>query len=380
MTSSIAIVATGGSSGIPEFAGSTWVRLQYMLGLRRLGIDAFWVDHLACLDPRNSRHSVDFATSEFRRLASEFGFEDRYCIVYDGGATHFGLTEAELSDLASEARLYLAIGGQPPPTGGMMQVPTRVYVDVDPGFTQTWALQTDMGFDRFTHFSTVGQNVGRPDFVAPSGDIEWRPLLPPVVLAEWPPMIDGTCTRFSTVADWRGSQEAMLGDLYLGGKRSEFIRYLDVPMLAGQRIELALTIGQHDFEDIGLLGGHDWRLRDPTAYAGTPASYREFIQFSRAEFSVAKSGYVRSNSGWISDRTACYLASGKPALVQSTGFEWKIPTGEGLLTFSSVEEAVARIATVNSDYQRHAAAARRLAERFFDSDRVLGELLAWLAT
>jgi hypothetical protein len=148
-----------------------------------------------------------------------------------------------------------------------------------------------------------------------------------------------------------------------------------VPELTGRPIEVSLSIGQHDYEDLGLLLRNDWFVRDPYLYAGDLESYREFIQFSRAEFSVAKSGYVKSHSGWFSDRTACYLASGKPAVVQSTGFEWRLPPGDGLLTFGTVQEAVAAIETIESDYPAHAEASRRIAEERFDSRLVLGSML-----
>jgi hypothetical protein len=160
------------------------------------------------------------------------------------------------------------------------------------------------------------------------------------------------------VADWRGSQVAIFEAENYGTKREQFIRFLNVPVLAGERFDLALCIGQHDFEDLGLLLGHNWKVRDPYEYAGDLESYREFIQYSRAEFSVAKSGYVKSRSGWISDRTACYLASGKPAIIQSTGLEWRLPTGKGLMSFSTPDEAVRAIQSMNHDYIGHCRGAR----------------------
>ena len=369
------IVATGGTSGTPEFAGSTWVRLQYMLGLQELGVESVWVDRLGPETVKQRRHSLDYLMRRFGRLACEFGFQGRYCVVYNGGEAHFGMTESELVNVAESADLLLNIGGQPPPSGPLSSVPRRAYIDVDPGFTQIWAHQRDLAFDSHNFFFTMGQNVGRPEFTIPTKGTDWTPILPPVCLSRWPATIDASLQRFSTVADWRGSQDAIFEDQYYGGKRSEFIRFLDVPLQAEQRIELALTIGQQDYEDIGLLDGHNWRVRDPYSYAGDPESYQEFIQYSRAEFSVAKSGYVRSNSGWVSDRTACYLASGKPALVQSTGFEWSLPTGKGLLTFETPEEAVAGIHDINEHYLEHCAAAREIAEQYFDSGKVLKSLL-----
>jgi hypothetical protein len=372
---STVIVGTRDTSRVPEFAGSTWVRLQYLLGLRRLGADCFWVDRLRTVDPLRHHHSLEYLVERFDRTARDFGLQDRYCIVYNDGERYFGMTEARYRGLAAEADLLVNISGYLPPESPLMRVPRRAYVDVDPGFTQIWAHEHDLGFARHNYFFTVGQNVGRPEFKVPTHGLTWHPILPPVALDAWPARVDEECRRFGTVADWRGSQEALFEEQYFAGKRGEFLRFLRLPVDAGQRIELALCIGEKDYEDIGLLIGQNWRVRDSYSYAGDPHSYREFIQLSRAEFSVAKGGYVKSNSGWVSDRTACYLASGKPALVQSTGFEWRLPTGRGLLTFRTLEEAVAGVGAINGDYLSHCQAARRLAEEYFNSDVVLGLVL-----
>lgn len=370
------ILGTRDTSRWPEFAGSTWVRLQYMLGLGKLGIETFWVDRLSAVDPSDHPHTRDYLVERFRHTARLFGFEDRYCLVYNDGERHFGLPEHALRTLIDSAGLLLNISGHLPPDSPLMRVPRRAYVDVDPGFTQIWADQYDMGVDRHNVFFTVGQNVGTPRFTIPLRGVDWRPILPPVALDHWPARIDQDCKRIGTVGDWRGSQHAIHDAEYFGGKRREYIRLLHLPKAAGQPLELALCIGNDDWEDIGLLQESRWRVLDPFLYAGDPVSYREFIQLSRAEFSVAKSGYVKSNSGWISDRTACYLASGKPALVQSTGSEWAFPERKGLLTFSTQEEAIAGLHAINDDYLAHCRAARQLAERRFNATEVLGGMLS----
>ena len=145
--------------------------------------------------------------------------------------------------------------------------------------------------------------------------------------------------------------------------------------IASLEREVALGISQTEFEDQAMLLWHGWKMLDPYFYTGDPQSYREFIQFSRAEFSVAKSGYVKAQTGWVSDRTGCYLASGKPAVVQSTGFEASIPTGKGLLTFTTVGEAIAALDSVDADYIGHCKAARDIAERYFSAEVVLGKIL-----
>jgi len=283
--------------------------------------------------------------------------------------------ERGLQELIERADLLLNVSGRLEHGDPLGAVRRRAFLDVDPGFTQIWACQTDMHLERHDAFFTIGQNVGGPGFRVPTGGVEWQATLPPVVLDQWPARFDPTSERIGTVADWRGSQDAVFEGEWYSGKREEFLGFLRVPLEAGREIGLALLVGQGDYEDLGLLMRHGWRVHDPYSHAGDPLSYREFIQSSRAEFSVAKQGYVRTRSGWISDRTACYLASGKPAIVQSTGFEHTIATGAGLLTYTKVSEAVEALHEIERDYGRHAQAARRLAEEQFDSDAVLESLL-----
>jgi hypothetical protein len=382
----LAVVATRGVSGLPQFAGNTWAFLQYVVGLGRLGVETYWVDYQSKLDPRlaaqNGRsrphadcHSIEYTHARFHELARTFGFEGRYCIVYDGDETGLGLSAADLGELAGDADLLLNFAGPLPPSSPLLAIGRRAYLDLDPGFTQIWAQQLDLGLDTFQYFFTVGQNVGRPEFTISTLGIAWEPIFPPVVLDLWPTRVDASCRRLSTIGDWHGSQFAEFeGELY-GGKREEFMRFLELPKRARRPIELALCMFQDDHDDLGLLLRNDWVVRDPFLYAGDVESYREFIQFSRAEVSVAKAGYVRSRSGWFSDRTACYLASGKPAVVQSTRLERRLPTGLGLLTFETVDEACAALDALDGAYLDHCEAARCLAETWFDARIVLGSIL-----
>ncbi len=381
----IAVVASRGVSGLPEIAGNTWTFLQYVIGLGRLGVETYWVDHQPKLDPRlpaqkgrarphEDCHSVDYVSARFHEMARAFGFDGRYSILYDD-QTSFGLGLSALCDLARDADVLLNIAGPLDASSPLLEIERRAYVDLDPGFTQIWAQQLKLSLDKYDFFFTVGQNVGRPEFKVPTLGIGWEPFLPPVVLDLWPAHIDASCKRFSTIGDWHGSQYAHFdGELY-GGKREEFMRFFELPKRAQRPIEVALCMFQHDYEDLGLLMRNGWIVRDPYLYAGNLESYREFIQVSRAELSVAKGGYVRSGSGWVSDRTACYLASGKPAVIQSTRAEEHLPTGMGLLTFETGEQACSALDAVDDAYLEHCQAARRIAETYFDSDIVLASIL-----
>jgi hypothetical protein len=368
------IVASYGTSRFPEFAGSAWVRLQYMLGLQRLGVECYWVDRLSEIDPLTHHHSLEYVTSRFAGMAARFGFEDRFCIIYNDGERYFGLSEEELNAVVDGTDLLLNISGHLMDDSVLMRIPRRAYVDVDPGFTQMWGDEL-LHFSTHNYFFTTGQNVGTCRFPIATNGIDWVSILPPVALQEWPDRTDERCTRISTVADWHASQGALFqGEIY-GGKQSEFIRYLRVPLEVDRDIEVAMLVHPYQYADQKMLAEHGWSVLDPFKYTGDTESYREFIQFSRAEFSVAKEGYVKSNSGWVSDRTACYLASGKPAVVQSTGFEITLPTGKGLLSFATQDEAIDGLQRVDANYLEHCRAARALAEQYFNSDVVLGRIL-----
>lgn len=370
------VVATRRWSAVPDFAGHMWVPIQYVLGLRRLGIEAYWIDHIDRIDPLKHPHSIEYLDRRMQQSADTIGFGRAWSIIYGPGKRHFGLSREETHAIAERADLLLGLSTKALPKGSpALRIARRAYLDLDPGFTQIWAHQTPMGFEQYEHFFTIGQNVRSEEFDVPLQGIDWQPMRPPVVLEQWPFCFDEKTRRFSTVGDWWGKQYTRYQDQYFGSKREEFLRFAELPLRARQRFELALTLYPGDHHEIGLLARNGWHLLDPYLYAGDLESYREFIQHSRAEWSVAKNGYVRSRSGWISDRTTVYLASGKPCVVQSTGFEPHLPTGKGLLTFRTLDEAVEAVEEVDRNYAEHAAAARELAEQHFDSDAVLSSLL-----
>jgi hypothetical protein len=255
----VAIVASQNTTACPEFAGSTWVRLQYVLGLRRLGVESFWVDRLGPVDPVTFPHSLDYLMDRFEQTARVFGFHGRYCVVYNGGERYFGLTEGEYLDLTRRADLLLNLGGPLPVGSPLMWAQRRAYVDVDPGFTQMWALEREM-WGGHNFFFTVGQKVGRAGFRIPTGGVNWRPILPPVVLDRWPAHVDERCRRFSTVADFCSSQWAHFEGQSYGPKRDEFIRFLRLPSVVEPRIEVALCLGPSEYEDRRNLVEHKWQL------------------------------------------------------------------------------------------------------------------------
>jgi hypothetical protein len=253
----------------------------------------------------------------------------------------------------------------------------RAYVDLDPGFTQIWQVQgADLGLDAHDVHFTVGENIGQPDCDIPTAGFDWIPVPPPVVLERWPVAATQDTGRFTTIAGWRGAfgRVEHEGHSY-GLKVHEFRKVIELPRQVPLMFELALEIHPGDFRDREALERNGWRLVDPGSVAGGPLGFRDYVQGSGAEFSVAQGIYVDTNSGWFSDRTVRYLASGKPALVQDTGFSSNYPAREGLVAFSSPAEAAERAQLIAADYPAHSAAARALAEQRFDSDRVLPRFL-----
>jgi hypothetical protein len=257
-----------------------------------------------------------------------------------------------------------------------------IFLDLDPGYPQMWRelRLADMlaGHDRFV---TLGVNIGRDDCPIPDCGVEWIGTPPPVDLDAWTPAPAGAPGRaFTTVATWRNPYGTVAFDGTTYGSRvHEFRRFMELPRLVDAEFELALDIDAAETRDLRMLEANGWRLVDPQQAAGSPQAYRDYIRGSRAEICIAQQMYVATRSGWLSDRSVCYLASGKPVLAQDTGLRDHYPVGEGLLTFSTVEEAAAGVEQIERDYERHSAAARALAEEHFDARKVLARLLEQLA-
>lgn len=378
------VLVAGAIANRPRSGGEAWVRMSFVRGLRRLGLDVCFVEQIdsaACVDaegrPAPLERSVNRATFEavLRTLAPDCPA----ALVLDGGAATIGLPYQEVVSLACGADLLVNVSGHltlEPLRSGPRR---RAYVDVDPAFTQFWAADgADLGLDAHDTFFTLGENVGAPDCPIPTGGRDWRPLPPPVTLEDWPlapPPEDPD--RFTTVATWRSPLGTLShGGVTYPGKHHQWRRLLDLPARApGCTFEIALAIHPGDGPDREALEAAGWHLADPVAAAGDPLAYREYVQGSAAELSVAHGAYVDTASGWISDRTVRYLASGRPALVQDTGAA-RLGGGEGVVTFSTREQAAEGARRIVADWAAHAQAARALAEAHFDSDRVLATFLA----
>jgi len=344
---------------------------QILEGLRRLGHDVLFLEYLD--EPPSAE-----AVRSFTSLVAGW-WDPRSAALLDArtGASLAGISRAAVRSFAAgaEALLSLAAHYRADPWPLLEHVRPRILLEQDPGYTHVWAAEGDPASIFGVHdiCFTVGANVGTGRSAIPTAGMRWYPLWPPVVLDWWTPGKPVTVDRFTTIGAWRDYGYFEFEGRMLGPKVDEFEGFLDLPSRAGESLELVLAIDDDDPDRDRLLA-HGWLLRDPGLVA-TPAAYRDYVSGSRGEFSCAKGGYVGTRSGWFSDRSACYLAAGRPVVLQATGFEDVLPTGAGVIAVHSADEAADAIAEVRRDHGRHAAAARAIAEEYFDAERLLGEAL-----
>lgn len=362
------IVVSGMVAGDPHQGGASWAVLQYVLGLRRLGHD------VRLLEPVDEASPA--VTAYFRAVVSEFGLADRAALLVRSSGRLVGAPRERFRG----ADVLLNVSGMLADEAFLDEIPLRVYLDLDPAFNQLWheAEGIDVGFDGHTHFVTVGQAIGEPECLVPTCGREWIGTVQPIVLEHWPFATRLERDALTTVGNWRGYGSIEHSGRLYGQKAHSLRGLIELPTLTDERFELALAIHADETRDLAALAANGWILIDPVAAAGTPARYQAFVQGSKAELGIAKSGYVVSSCGWFSDRSVCYLASGRPVIAQETGFGRYLPIGEGLLSFETVEDVLAALEELRSDYERHRRAARALAEEHFDSDKVLRTLLSCL--
>jgi hypothetical protein len=378
------IVVAGSLAQRPGNGGHTWALLQYVLGFRRLGWDVLFIDRLEqemCHDEAGRACSLESSVnlSYFLDVVERFGLDENVALLYDGHRSSVGPPRSELLARIGASALVLNVMGFLTDVELLDAAPLRVFLDIDPGFGQMWTMLglADLfgGHDRHV---TIAENIGQPSCTVPTCGLEWLVTRQPVVLDHWPVLVRSG-ESFTSVASWRGPYDPVEyeGTTY-GLRAHEFRTFAELPRLTGVPLEVALEIDQADASDLDLLERNGWKLVNPRVVAGDPDAYRRYITGSLAEFSVAKNMYVQSNSGWFSDRSICYLASGRPVVTQETGFSEHYSTGEGLLAFRTVDEARSALEDVQSDWPRHSRAARKLAEDYFDSTVVLTRLLTRL--
>ena len=374
------VVIAGSLAQRPQHGGHTWVFLQYLLGFRQLGWDIHFIDSIEpmlCVDTTGERSlpKDSINVTRFLSVMERFGLGSNYTLQC--GDHTWGLPRQQMLERVRSADFFLNVMGFIRDEAILSAAQHRVFLDIDPGFSQMWhALGLSDIFQGHDQFVTIGENIGSSGCSIPTCDISWITSPQPVALSEWPKQTTDSRTMTS-IASWRGPFGPIeyQGTTY-GLRVHEFRKFAALPTLTDTRCQLALDIHSAESVDLEMLQRNKWELLDPVVCAGDPWRYRDFVQQSGAELMVAKHIYVATRSGWFSDRSICYLASGRPVLAQQTG--WKFPSGEGLLGFTNLEEAVEGCREIFADYAVHAKAARDLAVECFDSNVVLTRLLTKL--
>jgi hypothetical protein len=351
---------------------------MYLLGLRDLGHDVMYLEDTGeCVyDPEQNAVSEDpgYGTRYIHGALHPYGFGARWSFVNFDGQYH-GMSKEAVRAFCGDADLFINLsGGSWFWRDEYARIPRRVFIDTDPVFTQLAIAKGELWyvefFRRFDRLFTFGANIGTPASDVPTGEFVWEKTWQPVITALWNG--DGALAagRFTTVMTWKTESFADVD----GNKDREFMKFIDLPVRHPGRFRLAVN------GPAALLRERGWDPVDGMTASRTPESYRQFIQASKAEFSVAKHAYVSRQSGWFSDRTACYLAAGRPAVVQDTGWSAHLPHDSGLLPFSTPDEAAEAVARVDRDYDLHAARARQIAREHFDAARVLPPLITLACT
>lgn len=376
--SRLRVVVTGLIGSIP-MAGLTLHYLQYVLGFRDLGHEVLYLEDTGSwyYDPDSDSmvDNQDLALNHLSRTMGSFGLDGNWTLVDHLGGVH-GLAGVQLNEFLRTADLFVNVTG-----AGMLRekycgIPRRVYVDTDPGYVQV-RIANGSRKDRDhlakhnVHLS-FGCNIGEPECRVPSVGFEWQPTVQPLAMDLWNAAMPPPNAAFTTVLKWQSYDPVEYqGEIY-GLKQEEFRKFRSLPQETNAVLELAMA-GEPPEEDLASYG---WRRRPARSISDTIDSYRRYIRDSYGEWSVAKSGYVKMRSGWFGDRSASYLASSRPVVLQSTGFERWLATGEGVFSFSTLEEAREAILVIQAAYGYHSRAAREIAEERFDARKVLPDLIA----
>jgi hypothetical protein len=393
-----------GMIGRMPLAGVVWQVLHYLEGFRRLGFDVYYVEDTGAwpFNPEANTVTADstYSIALLDRTMAAHGFAGRWAYRDAArGGVFSGLSESAVRQLYARADLLVNVTASTSLREEHLRVPIRVYLESDPVLPQVEIARGNRDrielLDTHTHHLSFGENLGAPDCGVPVERVRYLATRQPVVLDWWADSSSATdtaCDRFTTIANWRQSGKDLEwnGERYTWSKHHEFLKFIDLPRRTTQPIELALALAsvgmadtdgagsmsEADAETVKLLQSYGWKVVNAMSLSKEPLPYREYIQCSRGEFTVAKDQNVRLRSGWFSDRSACYLAAGRPVITQDTGFGKFLPTGRGLFSFRTVDEIVAALDAITADYAAHSRAAREIAEEYFKAETVLARLLA----
>lgn len=347
--------------------GHLWAYLNWALGLQAVGCRVLWVELVDPARPETARSIADL-----RSRLEPWGLAEALVTCSPSGET---VSLNTLDESAVDEADLILDPAYDTPRRILDRAGRSALIDIDPGQLQCWWASGDVSVASHDCYFTIGERIGVPGGRAPDCGVIWNHTPPPVALDAWPATSAPGGGAFTTVTHWYADEYFAYGDVWFdNSKRSAFLPYLDLPSRVEVTLELALALAG-DHAEQGSLEARGWRVRDSWSVARTPDSYRDYIRQSLGEFSCVKPSCVFLANAWLSDRTVCFLASGRPAVIQDTGPSDLLPHDEGLLRFSTPDEAASALAEVTSNYSHHARAARRLAEELFDARHVVGRVL-----
>jgi len=376
------VIAPSNVAAFPEGGGHFWVYLQYVLGLRQLGCDVYWLEAFRSKG-RAEREAAALAT--FRARMEQHGLGGKVILYVthskepspEAPTEYLDMTRAEAEAIFERADLLVNFHYATSP-GLLAYFRRTAMIDIDPGLLQFWISRRQLSVPPHDFYFTIGENVGKPGGKIPDGGLDWIHIRPAVCLEAWPYRMDPRSEAFTTISSWDSSDWIVDGgDTYENTKRVSFLEFADLPRLTRQPLEAALSLRtERDAQERRDLEERGWRVRHSREVSATPEMYQAYIQRSRGEFSCAKRSCMRFQNAWVSDRTLCYLASGKPVVVQDTGPSAFLPNGRGMFRFSTPQQAAEAFEAINADYERHCRAARDLVEAYFDAKQVAESILS----
>ena len=391
-------IIVGGYLGLYPTGGATWDYIQYPLGLKMLGHDVYYIEdtgqYPVFQKEKDAWDDASYCIGYLKDLMENFGMKDKWAYRDIASGKSYGMSEAKIIDLCKSADVFINISYSTYPRDEYMKIGTRILIDSDPMFTQMqYLLQENSGsgvsqtwttkqmVQSHTHLFTFGENIGADDCKIPVLDNIWIPTRQPIVLDFWKQKNNIASMGFTSIMNWSGRSQLTFENEGWGQKDVEFEKFKEVPLRL-QDVNFEIVINKplnkesqfniKEFENLG------WKILDPQEFVNNFSDYRNFIFNSTAEFAVAKETYVKSNSGWFSCRSACYLAAGKPVITQETQWSKYIPSGNGLFAFTDVESAIEAIGKVKLDIKQQSIKAREIAHDYFDSNVVLNKMLEQL--
>lgn len=366
------------------FAGVAWQGLHYLEGFRRLGYDVYYFEDTGDwpydVDLETVTADTSYPVNYIGRMLAWCGLSDRFSYRSGVDGQLYGMSTSEVAEVLEQAEILVNLTGSTLLREDHLQVPVRIYLETDPVLPQIEVAQgrqfTIDQLSLHTHHFTYGENLGTPACPLPLDRFTYQPTRQPVILDWWTSSSEAASDGpFTTISSWEqtGKDIEWEGETYYWSKHLEFLKVIDLPQRT--QVPMALALANAGADAMTLLASYGWQVSDAIELSKDTLPYRDFIQQSRGEFTVAKDQNIRLSSGWFSDRSACYLAAGRPVITQDTGFGQVLPTGKGLFSWSTLEDSLAALDAIQCDYAGHCQAARDIASSYFAAERVLADLI-----